>query len=237
MKPSGKDQRKNDIFASRNESGSLALRQTAIFFAFLLACVWTELASAAEILVNGESRSYELIRAGGTARPAPLIIVLHGGKGGARQLRRYTDMDKAANRVGAVTVFADGTDSLWNDGRIRRNGELLHSTNDVAFLDALIDKLISQRIVDPQRIYFAGVSNGGMMSLRMSCESKHDIAGIAVIAASYPVGLACRSKRPVRVMQFIGTDDPLAPFAGGPIKSRGDRGGIKSASWTFDALA
>jgi polyhydroxybutyrate depolymerase len=191
---------------------------------------------AEEIAVAGETRTYDLILPPSVQGVVPVVIVLHGGKGGARQLRRYTDMDVAASRVGAATVYPNGIDSAWNDGRTGRDGELLHTTNDVEFLDALIGKLIADGIADPSRVYFAGVSNGGMMSIRMSCESKHKIAGIAVIAASYPVGLKCQSNRPVRVMQFVGTDDPLAPFAGGPIKSRGDKGAIKSAKQTFQYL-
>lgn len=191
---------------------------------------------AQDIVVSGETRTYDLVLPRGASGPVPVIIVLHGGKGGARQLRRYTDMDKAASRVGAVTVYPDGIDSAWNDGRIGRDGELLRTTHDVSFLDALIEKLVAEGKVDPRRIYLAGVSNGGIMSIRMSCESRHRIAGIAVIAANYPVGLGCQSSRPVRVMHFMGTEDPLAPFDGGAIASRGDRGAVKSAAWTFKHL-
>jgi polyhydroxybutyrate depolymerase len=185
------------------------------------------------LMVGGEMRTYHSVLPPGASGPVPVVVVLHGGKGGARQLRRYTDMDEAAGRVGAATVYPDGLDSFWNDGRVGSDGKLLRATDDVSFLDALIARLVTDGTVDPRRIYFAGVSNGAMMSIRMSCESKHKIAGIAVIAAGYPFGLKCQSKRPIRVMQFMGTDDPLAPFGGGPIRSRGDRGRVESAEETF----
>jgi polyhydroxybutyrate depolymerase len=210
------------------------MRLSLWLLALLLALPFVSKSRAEEIRVGGEVRTYELVLPSGVSGPAPVVLVLHGGKGGARQLRRYTDMDKAASRVGAATVYPDGLDSFWNDGRIGRDGGLLHASEDVAFLDTLIARLVADKTVDPQHIYLAGVSNGGMMAIRMSCESKHKIAGIAVIAAGYPVGLKCQSNLPVQVMQFMGTDDPLAPFTGGPIKSRGDRGAVKSAKQTFD---
>lgn len=200
------------------------LRLVICAIGFLLPTI----ANAETLLVNGIERSFDVVRPKTQTKRAATLIVLHGGKGGAKQLRRYINMDEFAFNAGAVTVYPNGIDSQWNDGRIGRDGQPLLTTDDVGFLDALVAKLVDDKIADPERIYFAGVSNGGMMSLRMACESKHHISGIAVIAANYPIGLSCAKFEKMKVLHFMGTADPLAPFAGGLISGRQDRGAVSS---------
>jgi polyhydroxybutyrate depolymerase len=185
-------------------------------------------ANAQTLLVNGVERSFDVVRPKTQQKPAATLIVLHGGRGGAKQLRRYINMDDAASNVGAVTVYPNGINSQWNDGRTGTDGNPLVATDDVGFLDALMVKLIEEKIADPKRIYFAGVSNGGMMSLRMACESKHHISGIAIIAANYPIGLSCTKFPMMKILHFMGTADPIAPFAGGPISGWKGRGAVSS---------
>jgi polyhydroxybutyrate depolymerase len=201
-----------------------ALRLVILGVGFLLPTV----ANADTMLVNGIERSFDVVRPKTQTKPAATLIVLHGGKGGAKQLRRYINMDDAASNAGAVTVYPNGINSQWNDGRTGTDGKPLVATDDVGFLDALIGKLVAEEIADPERIYFAGVSNGGMMSLRMACESRHQISGIAIIAANYPIGLSCTKLPMMKVLHFMGTADPIAPFAGGPISGWKDRGAVSS---------
>src|SRR5262249_21993528 len=59
---------------------------------------------------------------------------------------------------------------------------------DDQFLLDLADHLSAIGLVDRRRVYIAGISNGGIMALQMACSHAERIAGIAVIAASLPVG-------------------------------------------------
>ena len=87
---------------------------------------------------------------------------------------------------------------------------------------------------DPERLYLIGVSNGGMMALRMLCEAPDPFAGIATVIASMPeaVGAACRPRPPLSVIMLNGTADPLIPYGGGELGFGGLQGRIWSAERT-----
>jgi polyhydroxybutyrate depolymerase len=180
------------------------------------------------IVVDGLDRTYRLDLAGDGA--APVLFVLHGGEGNARRMQRYVGIDAATS--GVHVVYPEAFDR-WGDGRRLADGSLLESTDDVAFLDALIDQLVQQGLAAPDQIAIAGISNGGMMAIRMACDSRHDLAGIAVVAASWPEGLRCAPLRPVKFLHFSGTDDPILPFTGGAISGLGERGRVMSADATL----
>ena len=78
---------------------------------------------------------------------------------------------------------------------------------------------VSMRVADPDRVYIAGISNGGMMALRMLCEASELFAGAGTVIANMPtrIGPTCRPQRPVPIVMFNGTADPLIPYVGGGV--------------------
>ncbi|MFN0124957.1 MAG: alpha/beta hydrolase family esterase, partial [Blastocatellia bacterium] len=156
-------------------------------------------------------------------KPLPLVIALHGGGGQGKGINKLTGLNELADRQNFIVVYPDGIDRNWNDGRstVRRK-----DVDDVKFLGQLIEHLAKSYRVDRQRVYATGISNGGMMSLRLACELSDKIAAVASIAANLPAELQprCRPARPVSVMMISGMDDPLMPFGGGDIATMGGRG-------------
>jgi polyhydroxybutyrate depolymerase len=163
-------------------------------------------------------------------RPLPAVFVLHGALGTGSVVRRQLRMDDVARREGFIVVYPDGLRRGWNDGRTQRGlwrgrgGR----ANDVDFLTHAARRLIRLGIADPARIYLTGVSNGGMMSLRMACEAPPLFAGIAPVIASMPVGLSqrCRPERAVPMLLINGTADPLVPYFGGKVGFNGGLDGV-----------
>ena len=132
-------------------------------------------------------------------------------------------------------MFPEGINGQWNDGReFRRSG-----VDDVGFLKRLAGELASRGIADPTRLYIAGISNGGMMTFRVLCEASELFAGAGTIIASMPVGAGenCRLKKPVPVVMFNGTADPLVPYEGGEVGFRGERGSVWAVERTAAFLA
>jgi len=83
-----------------------------------------------------------------------------------------------------------------------------------------IDRLAAQGVVDRDRVFIAGPSIGGMMTLRMACEAPDLIAGAVVAIAALPEGLDCPGApgAPALPMLFLhGTADRIAPPEGGRI--------------------
>jgi polyhydroxybutyrate depolymerase len=73
--------------------------------------------------------------------------------------------------------------------------------------------------IDPKRMYACGISNGGMMSLRIACELPDLFSAIAVVAANMSTVLNenCQPAVPISVLFICGTEDPLVPWNGGKV--------------------
>jgi len=210
----------------------------------LLACLALLLlvapALAESLEHDGRERDYRLRLPPGEGR-VPLILVLHGGGGSARQIERHSGMTEAALAAGYAVAYPDGIGGHWNDGR---SGDVTkadrEAVDDVGFLVALVERLVAEGRVDPARVYVMGISNGGMMTLTLACEAAATFAAGVAIVASLPESLveSCDPARPFGVMLMNGTDDPLVPYGGGPVEVLGrERGSVISTDATLELFA
>jgi len=172
------------------------------------------------------------------ARNAPVLVALHGGLAGPRSIRRRANVQLALE--GWVVLWPYAVDD-WNDGRTDWQGEPYDREDDIGFLRRLIGELAARGMVDPDRVYFAGPSIGGIMVLRLLCEAPEMVAGAAIAIASLPDPGRCRAGPPVPAMVIHGTEDPLIPPDGGRIGGWNplvrDRGRVQPISSTLDALS
>jgi polyhydroxybutyrate depolymerase len=160
------------------------------------------------------------------ARPrAPTVIVLHGALISAEATVRWYGFGEAARRRGFAAAFPRGLNLLWNDGR---NAAWGSGADDVGFLKRLAQRLVAAGTADPARLYLFGVSNGGMMALRLLCETSEPFAGAGIIIASMPaeVGARCHIRRRLPVIMFNGTADTLIPYGGGEVGFSGLQGTV-----------
>src|SRR5262249_22545487 len=147
--------------------------------------------------------------------PAPTAIVLHGAVNSAGWAAWRFGFKEGAAARGLSGAFPQGL-GLQGDDRRRRGGPRV---GDVAVLRRLALDPVGRVVAGPDRIYVAGVSNGGMMALRLVCEGADFVAGIGSIIASMPAatGADCRPARPVPIVMFNGTADKLVPYDGGRV--------------------
>ena len=149
--------------------------------------------------------------------PIPVVLVLHGGGQSPESAEQMSGMSAKADQGKFLAVYPSGTGRFsrmptWNSGACCSYA-MEHNVDDVAFLRALIKKLEQDYSVDSKRIFFTGISNGGMMSYRAACEMSDIIAAVAPVEGSQD--LDCRPANPVSVAVFHGTADRLVPFNGG----------------------
>ncbi len=165
-----------------------------------------------------------------STQPLPLLIALHGGGGNGAGMRRLSGLDAVSDANGFVVAYPDGHLKNWADGRGTGDSEKA-GVDDVAFISALIDQLAQFTPIDTKRVYVTGISNGGMMSLRLACALSDKIAGIAAVAANMPANLAvnCRPARPMPIMFVHGNADTFVPRAGGTI-TKGSGGQVLSTT-------
>jgi polyhydroxybutyrate depolymerase len=201
------------------------------FFYIATTFLFSSAALADTISVDGLQREY-ILDAPINAKAVPVIIALHGGGGSAAQLRRSIKLSYPANQNGIAVVYPNAIDRNWNDGRLNRRGKLVHRGDDLNFLTALVDQLIAKGIADPSRIVFTGISNGGMMSFKMACDSKVKIYGIVPVSANIPQPLNCAGVQ-TRLLHIVGTEDRFVPMAGGFVMGQARRGAVKSSADTI----
>jgi len=147
--------------------------------------------------------------------PAPTLIVLHGAALGAAETRDMLRLTEAARTAGVAVIYPDAAGPFWNDEALAlRAPGLLSAADDVGFLDALLDRLVAERIADPARIHLAGISNGGMMALSYACRRAGRIASLALLQATQPAEPPCAPSRPLPVLIAAGTEDPVVRWDG-----------------------
>jgi polyhydroxybutyrate depolymerase len=168
-----------------------------------------------EIAIDGLSRPYRVFVPPtlDRSRPAPLVVVLHGGNGSIDDIVRATLFDREAAEGGFIVAYPEATMKAWNAGTCcgsapRRNPD------DVGFIGRVLDELLAGYPVDPSRVFLTGVSNGAMMAYRFACEHADRVTAVGSVAGAV-VHPGCQPSRPVSVLEIHGTDDPLIPYLGG----------------------
>jgi polyhydroxybutyrate depolymerase len=80
----------------------------------------------------------------------------------------------------------------------------------------LIDTLEATYNIDPTKIYANGISNGGGMAFVLSGALSDRIAAVGTVAAAQSLPWSwCTDHRPVPMIAFHGTADPMVPYQGG----------------------
>ncbi|MFZ2031687.1 MAG: alpha/beta fold hydrolase [Vitreimonas sp.] len=204
-----------------------------MFLRFLIsALIWTMPLTAlakptpATISVGGVTRSYIIDIPPGT-EPKPVIFLLHGLGGTGQGMMMGTHLPILGEHEGFVSVFPDAIGHRWNffpPGAVPsayiplwQQAGSAGPPDDEGFLSALIRDLIARHVADPTRIYIAGFSAGGFMSMRMICQHAEIFAGVALISSSMPdpVGAQCHPRLPMPFYALKGTADDHVPYNGG----------------------
>ncbi|MFF0496653.1 alpha/beta hydrolase family esterase [Nocardia aobensis] len=175
---------------------------------------------------SGLPRQY-LIREPSSPGPGkrPAVLIFHGGGGSAENMAATTGFDTLADTEGFVAVYPVGSDKSWNDGRGADTTAGAKQIDDVAFVSAIIDRLVADDDVDPNRVYATGLSNGAMFTEYLGCRLSAKIAAIAPVAGPLPVSDAadCAPAHPLSVLEIHGTADPVVPYDGGVVRMTSGR--------------
>ena len=183
-------------------------------------------AESMQLNVNGKIRAY-LVEQPTQPGPRPTIIMLHGYTKDAAEIAGVTRLAQLAPRQGFVAVFPDGLGHQWNlypPGKelpfyIKDSQKFGGIPDDVAFLKMLVANLVQHGISDPKRIYLAGESNGGFMTMRMICTDAGMFAAIGVLIGGMPeaIGVNCHPAKPLPFLMIHGSADRTVPYGGGVV--------------------
>jgi polyhydroxybutyrate depolymerase len=146
------------------------------------------------------------------------IIVLQGAGGSGGIMEAVTGLDREADRMGWIVVYADAA-AVWSHGWDPYTAGAQNP--DVAFMSSLIDRLESDNGIDPGKVFVTGWSRGAMMSYRLGCDLSSKIAAIAPVDGSMADmngdvrGASCHPDQPVSVLGINGSADLNVPIEGG----------------------
>jgi len=162
------------------------------------------------VVHQGIGRSSLVIRPEADAPDlAPAVILLHFGRGTPKAMANLAHAGDLAVTHGAWVILPTGENRRWNDEPGSGSG-----IDDVGYLTKVIETAIARHPIDPQRIYIAGMSNGGFMVSRFVCERAELIAAAAqVVSSMYKSQDAqCAPKQAVPMTLILGSNDPLVHY-------------------------
>lgn len=143
-----------------------------------------------------------------------IVLVLHGGGSGAKNVRDLSGFDGVAQQLNATILYPQGTGKIgnlgsWNAGPETGGYAVEHNVDDVTYIQSLIDTYNKSGNI--KYVFATGISMGGMMSYRLACELHLD--GIAPIGATLTYEDCNYFETPI--LHIHGSADPFIPFDGG----------------------
>lgn len=147
----------------------------------------------------------------------PVLFALHGYGSSAYRHFNYTNYESIADANNLVVIYPQGatTSTLsthWNVGGWTSKSDV----NDLDFFETLIDLVKQKIVIDENRIYSSGMSNGGYMSYHLACNLSNKFAAIASVTGSmtYDTFDDCSPNHPTPILQIHGLLDFVVPYEG-----------------------
>jgi polyhydroxybutyrate depolymerase len=146
---------------------------------------------------------------GTEVRPLPVVLDFHGLGEGAQLEALTTQFGPLAQKDDFIAVFPQGIGSPvhWDTTSVKGNP-------DLQFVSEMLDQIEATQCVDETRIYSTGLSDGAFMTSFLACEMSNRIAAIAPVSG-VQLDSPCEATRPVPILAFHGTADPILYFNGG----------------------
>lgn len=161
-----------------------------------------------------------VVRAPESDGPRAAVIVLHGFTGSPVDIEAVTGWTPYASDRGALVAYPSGTATEqggfgWNTASDRFSTA---DVDDVAWLSDVLDTLVDDHCVDPERVILTGASNGGGMAVRAACDPRFAdrLALVApVIAAVDDLTIeGCRTGDPIPLVSVATRGDRVVPYDG-----------------------
>jgi polyhydroxybutyrate depolymerase len=138
--------------------------------------------------------------------PSPLILLFYGFDSNPTQFSALTELPARGGRDGFL-VAVPHTQSGETEFQFSGHG------TDADFVDGLVGSLEQNYCIDRAAVFAAGFSAGAAFTIAYSCAHENQIAAMATVAVEFQLG--CR--RPLSILAFHGTADPLVPYQNGAV--------------------
>ena len=148
------------------------------------------------------------------SNPYPLLFSFHGGGGTSSDFINTNDMRPIADTAGFIAIYPQAAIDP-DDGSFSWLHKAPTTHNDIFFIEAIIDTLSTQYMIDNNRIYACGYSEGGIFSYELGCRLNNRIAAFASVSGSMLTDSyrlsngfgSCSPSHPTAVLLIPGTND------------------------------
>jgi len=169
-----------------------------------------------EIFVDGLRRTYVLFvpPTYDGHHPMPLIVNCPNTGVTALEELHQSGLVEGGRGEHYLVVTLNGVNKAFN---VLENAQANPSgPDDVKFARTVYKYLATRMCLDASRVYATGISRGGRFASRLASEMSDIIAAVGIVSGiRYPT--PNNATRPVPIIAFHGTADPINPFAdGGP---------------------
>lgn len=135
------------------------------------------------------------------ARPAGLVLVLHGTNGSGAGMERITGLDDYADRGGFIVAYPSAVDSQW---------DLSSASADPGFGAAVIRQIAATYRVSS--VTLAGYSEGAGAAEQIAACNPGIAQAIATVAENMASWKLCGQIKPLPMAWFHGTADPVSAY-------------------------
>jgi polyhydroxybutyrate depolymerase len=146
----------------------------------------------------------------------PLVLLFHGWESSAASAERYTGFGAKCEDAGFILAIPDGTEGRgskkgWNTGFANLG---VKGADDIQLASDILDQVEHDLLVDDNRVYVVGHSNGAMMTYSVAAHLSERIAAIGIVSGTVgePGKHIPEPKVPVSAIIFHGKADPTVPY-------------------------
>ena len=170
------------------------------------------------IIHEGVEREYLVHIPDNLTENSPIVFVIHGFTGSAKQIMEYSGMNEVSDREGFMVVYPQGTTD--SEGNTFFNvGYEFHkdsTIDDVSFIRNLFVSLSEEYSLKRKQGFATGMSNGGDMSYLLACTSADLFRAVAPVAGSLMAKTKeiCNTQSIVPIFEIHGTGDQITLFDG-----------------------
>jgi polyhydroxybutyrate depolymerase len=147
----------------------------------------------------------------------PVLLNFHEFGGNAKDYIEYeSDFREIAEREEMILIYPQALlfsgFSVWNADPFAE--ENITSSDDIGFVEIILDNLKETLSIDPNRIYATGFSNGAMFAYALACFTEGLIAGVAAVSGLQLNFEDCAPSHPMSVLIAHSTTNDVIPYGG-----------------------
>ena len=146
----------------------------------------------------------------------PLIINMHGFTNSVSTQIDISEMNNYVNEKNVAVVYPQGISDIgvysWNVGVAWD----FNTSDDIGFINTLIDQVSEDFAIDTNRVYACGYSNGGFMTYELACELSDRITAFGAVAGNFMLNAdqQCSELRDIPIIHIHGVNDATVSYYG-----------------------